>query len=88
MVYRGFLGTYAQGEEGFLWRFWLDGETGALSGAAPALRAADCKYLSLEGGVLAMEGNPSKIHLKVVSANEMESRIDGTGSPHKLSRCK
>ena len=26
MVYRGFLGTYAQGEEGFLWRFWLDGE--------------------------------------------------------------
>lgn len=42
---------------------------------------------TLEGGVLAMEGNPSKIHLKVVSANEMESRIDGTGSPHKLSRC-
>ncbi len=42
---------------------------------------------TLDGGVLAMEGNPSKIHLKVVSANEMESRIDGTGSPHKLIRC-
>lgn len=43
---------------------------------------------TLDGGVLAMEGNPSKIHLKVVDSDAMESRIDGTGSPHKLTRCK
>lgn len=43
---------------------------------------------TLENGVLAMEGNPSKIHLKVVDADSMESRLDGTGDPHKLVRCK
>ena len=43
---------------------------------------------TLENGVLAMEGNPSKIHLKIVDADTMESRLDGTGDPHKLARCK
>ena len=43
---------------------------------------------TLDSGVLAMEGNPSKIHLKVTDVDTMESRLDGTGSPHKLTRCK
>ncbi|MCC6828197.1 MAG: hypothetical protein IT550_08210 [Novosphingobium sp.] len=43
---------------------------------------------SLDGGVLAMEGNPSKIHLKVVDPDTMESRLNGTAPPHKLTRCK
>lgn len=43
---------------------------------------------TLENGVLAMEGNPSKIHLKVVNQDSMESRLDGTGKPHNLVRCK
>lgn len=43
---------------------------------------------TLDAGVLAMEGNPSKIHLKVVDQDAMESRLDGTGDPHKLIRCK
>ena len=43
---------------------------------------------TLDGGVLAMEGNPSKIHLKVVDPDTMETRLNGTAPPHKLTRCK
>ncbi len=38
-------------------------------------------------GVLTMIGNPQKMHLKVVDDKTMESRLDGTGEPHKLTRC-
>jgi hypothetical protein len=42
----------------------------------------------LDNGVLIMVGNPQKMHLTVVDADTMESRLDGTGSPRKLTRCK
>lgn len=38
-------------------------------------------------GVLTMVGNDQKMHLKVIDEKTMESRIGGTGEPHKLTRC-
>lgn len=38
-------------------------------------------------GVLTMVGLPQKMHLKVIDDKTMESRADGTGDPHKLTRC-
>jgi hypothetical protein len=42
----------------------------------------------LDNGVLTMVGNPQKMHLTVVDADTMASRLDGTGAPRKLTRCK
>lgn len=42
----------------------------------------------LDNGVLTMVGNPQKMHLSVVDADTMESRLDGTEAPRKLTRCK
>ena len=39
-------------------------------------------------GVLTMVGNPQKMHLKVVDQDTLESRLDGTGAPRKVTRCK
>jgi hypothetical protein len=39
-------------------------------------------------GVLTMIGNPQKMHLKVVDSDNMESRLDGTGEPRRINRCK
>ena len=39
-------------------------------------------------GVLTMVGNPQKIHLTVVDQDTVESRINGTEKPRKLTRCK
>ena len=41
----------------------------------------------LEDGKLTMVGLPQKMHLKVIDDKTMESRIDGTGDPDKLTRC-
>jgi hypothetical protein len=38
--------------------------------------------------VLTTLGNPQMMHLTVVDADTMQSRLDGTGSPRKLTRCK
>lgn len=38
-------------------------------------------------GVLTMVGMPQKMHLTVVDDKTMESRLDGTGSPRRLTRC-
>ena len=40
-----------------------------------------------EDGKLEMVGMPQKQHLKVIDQNTMESRLDGTGDPHKITRC-
>jgi hypothetical protein len=42
----------------------------------------------LDRGVLTMVGNPQKMHLTVIDPDTMESRLDGTGAPRKLTRCK
>jgi len=42
---------------------------------------------NLEDGKLEMVGLPQKMHLKIVDDKTMESRIDGTGDPKKLTRC-
>ncbi len=39
-------------------------------------------------GVLTMVGMPQKMHLKVIDSDNMESRLDGTGEPRKINRCK
>jgi hypothetical protein len=39
-------------------------------------------------GVLTMVGLPQKMHLKVIDSDNMESRLDGTGEPRKINRCK
>jgi hypothetical protein len=39
-------------------------------------------------GVLTMVGMPQKMHLKVIDQDTMESRLDGTGEPRKINRCK
>jgi len=41
----------------------------------------------LEDGKLTMVGLPQKMHLKVIDDKTMESRLDGTGEPRKLTRC-
>lgn len=41
----------------------------------------------LEDGILTMIGNPQKLHLTVIDAETMESRLDGTSDPDKLVRC-
>lgn len=38
-------------------------------------------------GKLTMVGLPGTFDLKVVDDKTMESRADGTGEPHKLTRC-
>jgi hypothetical protein len=43
---------------------------------------------NLEDGKLEMVGMPQKMHLTILDADTMESRIDGTGEPHTLKRCK
>lgn len=42
----------------------------------------------LDNGVLTMVGNPSKMHLTVIDPDTMESKLDGTGAPKKINRCK
>ncbi|MBW8755133.1 MAG: hypothetical protein JF595_13470 [Sphingomonadales bacterium] len=42
----------------------------------------------LDKGVLTMVGNPQKMHLSVIDPDTMESRLDGSGAPRKLTRCK
>jgi len=41
----------------------------------------------LEDGKLTMVGLPQKMHLRVIDDRTMESRVDGTGDPRKLTRC-
>jgi hypothetical protein len=41
----------------------------------------------LNGAELTMVGNPEKFVLSVVDDKTMTSRINGTGEPHKLTRC-
>ena len=43
---------------------------------------------NLEDGKLEMVGMPQRMHLTIVDADTMESRIDGTGEPRTLKRCK
>jgi hypothetical protein len=42
---------------------------------------------NLDDGKLEMVGMPQKMHLTVVDDKTMESRLDGTGEPRKLTRC-
>ena len=42
---------------------------------------------NLEDGKLEMVGLPQKMHLTVIDDKTMESRLDGTGEPRKLTRC-
>lgn len=42
----------------------------------------------LVDGKLEMVGMPQKMHLTIVDPDTMESRIDGTGDPRTLNRCK
>lgn len=42
----------------------------------------------LVDGKLEMVGMPQRMHLTIVDADTMESRIDGTGEPRTLKRCK
>jgi hypothetical protein len=42
---------------------------------------------NLEDGKLEMVGMPQRMHLTVIDDKTMESRIDGTGDPRKLTRC-
>lgn len=40
-----------------------------------------------EDGVLTMVGLPNTFHLTVIDDKTLESRADGSGKPHKLTRC-
>ena len=42
---------------------------------------------NIEDGKLEMVGMPQKMHLTVIDDKTMESRLDGTGEPRKLTRC-
>lgn len=42
---------------------------------------------NLDAGVLTMADAPQKVHIKVVDANKMESRLDGKGEPKMMTRC-
>ena len=42
---------------------------------------------NLEDGVLSMADAPQKMHVTIVDDNTMESRLDGTGDPKKMTRC-
>lgn len=68
---------------------WGDnGDCGmAISFKADGSMVGPFEKWELDSGVLTMVGNPQKMHLTVVDGKTMESRLDGTGSPRKLTRC-
>lgn len=52
-TFTGYLGTYASPESQGIYRFTIDSENGVLSSPELFYKAPDCKYLSLEPGLLA-----------------------------------